>query len=96
VSISDLISQATKLLEVDVEDEVLDKMLPIPSNDMVHLQFVPNNAMAETAATMTGQLQVKRNVQSCTIQDQHEDQHYVSARTRYCLEWLIETSNACK
>jgi hypothetical protein len=57
MSISDLISQATKLLEVDVEDEVLDKMLPIPSNDMVHLQFVPNNAMAENAAKMTGQHQ---------------------------------------
>jgi hypothetical protein len=48
--------------------------------------------MAQTAACMTGQLNIVRKLQTRSLRDLHPDQRWVNAMTRSYLEWLIELS----
>jgi hypothetical protein len=91
-----LIKQATDLLQADVDSGKLVNMPPVPSNQTVRLQFVPNNDTANTAARMTGKLGVVRQVQTRTLRNQHPDQHYVNAMTRSHLEWLVALQDTVK
>ena len=58
LSIPNLIRQVKSLLQDDIDDDdnPLQEMPPIPSEEMVRLQFVPNNTVAETAAKNFGRL----------------------------------------
>jgi hypothetical protein len=95
-SVENLIKQATDLLQADVDSGKLVNMPPVPSNQTVRLQFVPNNDTANTAARMTGKLGVVRQVQTRTLRNQHPDQHYVNAMTRSHLEWLVALQDTVK
>ncbi|KAL7552225.1 hypothetical protein ACHAWF_016995 [Thalassiosira exigua] len=90
LSIPDLVRRATANLEAKVDSRELSKMPPVPSKEFVRLQFVPNNHTVEAASKFSGQLGVKRAIQTRTLRKQHPDQHWVNAYTRYVLEWLIQ------
>ena len=55
---------------------------PIPSLEMVRLQFVPNNHTVASAALFSGALGVIRAVQTRTLRKEHVDQHWVNAMVR--------------
>ncbi len=93
-SIPNLVKQVTELLEGRVARGKLQEMPPIPSIEWVRLQFIPNNAFSNMAAKFTGNLGVKRGVQSRTLRKQHIDQHWVNAFVRYHLEWLVELKSS--
>ena len=65
-------------------------MPPIPSNESIRLQFVPNSGVVRAAAKLTGCLGVKRCIQLRTIHASHQDQHWVNSFTKYHKEWLVE------
>ena len=89
-SIPNLIKMATDILQRKVDAQALARLPPIPSEEWVRLQFVPNVRNSETSAKFTGALGASRAVQTRTLRKEHVDQHFVNAMTRYYLEWIIE------
>ena len=65
-------------------------MPPIPSLELVRLQFVPKNHFAAKSAEFSGVLGVKLAVQTRALCKEHIDQHWVNAMAHYTLEWLVE------
>ena len=91
VSIPDLVRRATESLKLKANANNPPTIIPpIPSIQLVRLQFVANNHTVSSAANLTGALGVGRKVQTRTLRKQHIDQHWVNAYTRYVKEWLIE------
>ena len=83
LSIPDLVRRASEIVtENATRDWHPPKTFivpPIPSLEMVRLQFVPNNHTVASAALFTGALGVIRKVQTRTLRKQHIDQHWVNA-----------------
>ena len=73
-SVADLRRQAVAILEAKVKDGKLDEMPPIPADEWIRLQFVPNVRDSELASTFTGRLKVTRTVQTRTLSKEHMDQ----------------------
>ena len=65
-------------------------MPPIPSEEWVRLQFVPNHNDRSTASKFTGGIPAVRAVQTRTLRKEHPYQHWVNALTKYYLEWMVD------
>ena len=90
LSIPDLVRRATENLKAKVYSGELTEMPPVPSTELVRLQFVPNDHTVEAASKFYGELGVKSAVQTQTLRKRHPDQHWVNAYTRYLLDWMVE------
>ena len=64
-------------------------MPPIPSLEIVCLQFVPNNDTVEKSAMFSGRLGVRRAVQTRTLRKEHIDQHWVNYMVCMCIIYTI-------
>ena len=89
-SIPDLRKKAVKALLDDIKSGNIQLMPPIPSDESIRLQFVPNSAVVKAAGNMTGRLLVSRHIQLRTLRDKHVDQHWVNAQTKYHKEWIVD------
>ena len=95
-SIRNFRNKVTNVIQKEVDSAKLKSMPPIPSIESIRLQFVPNNAVALAAARMTGKLDVIRCLQARTIRDEHMDQYWVNAITRYYKNWSVDVFNSLK
>ena len=89
LSIADLVRSATKNLQAKVNSGNPKEMPPIPSLEMVRLQFVPNNDTVEKSAMFSGRLGVRRAVQTRTLRKEHIDQHWVNSMVCMCTIYTI-------
>ena len=89
-SIANLMKLVTDNLHRKVDDGDLVELPRIPSREWVRLQFVPNHSHRAGAGKFTGRLKVKHGVQTRSLRKEHPDQHWVSALTKYYLEWIVE------
>ena len=89
-SIPDLRKKAVKALLDDIKSGNIQLMPPIPSDESIRLQFVPNSAVVKAAGNMTGRLLVSRHIQMRTLRDKHVDQNWVNAQTKYHKEWIVD------
>jgi hypothetical protein len=90
-SIPDLRKKLVQALLDDVASGKIKEMSPIPSDESIRLQFVPNGAVVKAVGSMTGpRLNVIRRIQLWTLRDSHPDQHWVSAMTKYHKKWLVD------
>lgn len=56
---------------------------PIPSKELVRLQFAPRNPYSHAALSFTGKIQVQYKIQTRQLRVQHPDDHYASAQFKY-------------
>jgi hypothetical protein len=87
---SDLIRQATSILQQRVADGKYDELPPVPCAERVRLAFHPNDAFRALASKFTGNIPCMKGIQMRTLRKQHQDQHWVNAYVRYYLEWMVE------
>ena len=62
---------------------------PIPSDELVRLQFAPAHKCYRTASKYTSFLQVKKKVQQRQWRMEHEDSHYAACIFRYMREFSV-------
>ena len=62
---------------------------PIPSDELIRLQFVPAHKSYKTAAKYTCQLEVKKQIQQRQWRKEHEDSHYGACIFRYMREYAV-------
>lgn len=93
ISVPGLIKEVTAALQDDVKNGTIKEMPPIPSIDTISLQFVPNSKVSKTAEKMTGRINLVRHIQLRTLRNEHPDQHWVNAFTKYWKEWIVDTKN---
>ena len=86
-SIPNLVKLATDALKRKVDEKELETMPPIPSEEWVRLQFVPNVSTSKASAKFTGALEARRAVQTRTLGKEHPDQHWVNAIVRMCVRF---------
>eukprot|EP00957_Ditylum_brightwellii_P065754 4988185-Ditylum_brightwellii.AAC.1 len=66
-------------LEADVSIRKMKEMPPIPAIDFFCCQFVPNESVSNSAAKMTGRINVVRLIQLQTLIKEHLDQLWNNA-----------------
>ena len=62
---------------------------PVPSDELVRLQFVPAHKSYRTASKYTSRLQVKKKIQQRQWRKDHEDTHYAACIFRYMREYAL-------
>ena len=67
---------------------------PIPSNDLVRLQFCPKRPTAHAASNFTGRFQVQYKVQVCQLRQEHVDDQYCAAVFKYLREYSIKVKGS--
>ena len=63
---------------------------PIPSKNLVRLQFIPQNPYTWTALNSTSRLQVQHNIQQRQLHATHFDDHYSTALLIYFKSKAVE------
>ena len=63
---------------------------PIPSKDLVRLQFIPKNPYTRTALNFTSRLQVQHKIQRRQLRAAHPDDHYCAALFKYYRNRAVE------
>lgn len=94
-SLKNLRAKAIAALEKDVRNGKLLEVPPYPCEATISLQFSPNDQTVKAAEKLTGRLGVIRKVQRRTLRNQHPDQHFVNASTKYFKEKLVDCRNKC-
>ena len=76
----------------DFKDQVAQRCppgTPVPSDELVRLQFVPAHKSYCTASKYTACLQVKKKIQQRQWRKEHEDVHYAACIFRYMCEYAL-------
>lgn len=94
-SLKNLRAKAIAALQEDVRNGKLLEEPPYPSEATISRQFSPNDETVKAAEKLTGRLGVIRKVQRRTLRNQHPDQHFVNASTKYFKEKLVDCRNKC-
>lgn len=92
-SIPKLVKLATDALKRKLDDNEFETMPPVPSDDWVRSQCVPNVSTNKASAKFTGALEAQRAVQTRKLRKEHMDQHWVNNITKYYMEWIVEIHN---
>lgn len=67
-----------------------DQNIPIPSAELIRLQFMPTNPLHRTSLKYTGHLNVKFKVQTRQARVNHTDARYVGCLFRYLKEFCVK------
>ena len=68
---------------------------PIPSNDLVRLQFCPKSPATHAAINFTGRFKIKYKIQVRQLHLKHVDDHYAAAIFKYMREYAIKYRDNC-
>ena len=89
---SQVIHVAKAILVCDFKDQVVQRCppgTPVPSDELVQLQFVLAHKSYRTALKYTACLQVKKNIQQRQWRKEHEDVHYAACIFRHMREYAL-------
>ena len=85
LSIRDLVEQTTALCPPET---------PIPSKELVRLQFTPTNPYTHAALSFTSKLGVQRKIQRRQLRANHPDGHYCNALFKYLKQRKCELGDS--
>lgn len=68
---------------------------PIPSEDLVRLQFCPKRLNSPAASNFNARFQVQYKIQVRQLHLKHVDDHYCAAIFKYLLEYAIKVKEVC-
>ena len=88
LSVRDLHEIIIERLKIFHNDPLLST-IHILSEEWIHFQFYPTNAITTRSIHHTGQFNVKFKVQSRLLQKNSDDAHYCAALFRYFREFCI-------